>query len=88
MEHDITFGKRFIIDRLVAEIVAGSNNPSFDLTNDNLVNINDQNRWLLLAGEHDIGPGRPYLPGDANASGSAWLVLLTVDGLRSEVDIY
>ena len=58
------------LDALVAEIVAGTNDPDFDLTGDGSVDINDitdaNDGWLLQAGEENIGPGRPYLVGDAN----------------------
>ena len=57
------------IDALVAEIVAGTHQPAFDLTSDNLVNLDDLNRWLDLAGNCNLGFGRSYLPGDANLSG-------------------
>ncbi len=37
------------IDALQAEIVAGTNNASFDLNGDSLVNVADRNLWLLDA---------------------------------------
>ena len=54
------------IDLLTAEIAAGTNDPAFDLTDDDLVNLDDRDAWLSLAGEENIGPGRAYLLGDAN----------------------
>lgn len=54
------------VNPLVAAIVAGTNNPTFDLTGDGLVNRADLTRWLTAAGNINIGPGRSYLEGDAN----------------------
>jgi hypothetical protein len=54
------------IDALVAQIAAGTNDPAFDLTGDGLVNLDDRDEWLALAGEMNIGPGKVYLLGDAN----------------------
>ena len=58
------------IDALVMEIVAGTNDPDFDLTGDGLVDFADiddpANGWLAQAGEENIGPGRAYLIADAN----------------------
>lgn len=60
------------IDELVMKIVAGTNDLSFDLTGDNVVDLNDitdpENGWLAQAGEENIGPGRAYLSGDADLS--------------------
>ncbi len=53
--------------------MAGTNDPSFDLTGDGLVtraDINDPNSgWLRLAGDENIGPGCAYRDGDANLDG-------------------
>ena len=61
------------IDALVAEIVAGTNNPDFDMTTDGVVNIDDitdmMRGWLRAAGEINLGPGKNYLVGDANLDG-------------------
>ncbi len=57
------------VDALVGEIVAASNNASFDLTGDGIVDRGDLDAWLLEAGEANFGPGRAYLPGDANLNG-------------------
>jgi hypothetical protein len=60
-------------DALVAEIVAGTHNPFFDLTGDGLVTTDDLASWLTQAGEFYLGAGRTFLAGDANLDG-------TVDG--------
>ncbi len=57
------------IDSLVAEVVAMTNSPSFDLTGDGSVNLNDVNAWLAEAGAHENPSGHPYLTGDANLDG-------------------
>ena len=58
------------IDALTADIAAGNNTMSFDLTEDGLVTTADLDAWLLEAGEENIGPGQAYLPGDADLNGS------------------
>ncbi len=58
------------IDALVAEIAASTNQSSFDLTNDGLVNLDDRDEWLAQAGAANLPSGNPYLIGDANLSGS------------------
>lgn len=57
------------IDALVAEIAGGSNTTSFDVTDDGLVNGNDLDSWLALAGNRNLASGNPYLLGDANLDG-------------------
>lgn len=57
------------VDRLVAEIVNGTNSPDFDLTGDGAVNQDDLTAWLAEAGAAENASGNPYLPGDANLSG-------------------
>ncbi len=57
------------VDALVAEIVAGLNSPSFDLSGDGLVNIADLHLWRDEAGEFNLGPGKSYLNGDATLDG-------------------
>ncbi len=37
------------VDALVAEIVAGNNTATFDLTNDGSVNVDDLDQWLADA---------------------------------------
>ncbi len=56
------------VDSLVAEIVAGTNTLSFDLTGDSLVNGDDLAAWLVEGGNAEVGG--PFLPGDANLDGS------------------
>ena len=53
----------------MAEIAAGTNDPSFDLNSDNLVNLTDRDIWLATAGEFNLGPGKSYLLGDATLDG-------------------
>jgi hypothetical protein len=62
------------IDALVAEIVAMTHNPAFDLDNDGFVDLADRDLWLAAAGEFNLGSGRAYLLSDANLDA-------TVDGL-------
>ncbi len=56
------------VDPLVAEIVAGTNNASFDLTGDSLVNGEDLAAWLAEGGNAEVGGA--FLEGDANLDGS------------------
>ena len=58
------------IDALTAEILAQSNNVSFDLNGDALVDANDASAWLALAGAVNLDSGLPYYPGDGNLDGS------------------
>lgn len=58
------------IDTLVAEIAFASSDLSFDLTGDGFIDAADLDAWLLEAGEFNLGPGRAYLPGDADLSGA------------------
>lgn len=58
------------VDRLVAEIVAGTNLPTFDTNADGLVNRDDLVPWLSQAGVFRLGPGRAFLAGDANLDGN------------------
>lgn len=62
------------IDSLVAEIVAGTNAPDFDLTGDGIVNIEDLDEWRIQGGAANLPSGNPYLEADANLDG-------VVDGL-------
>ena len=57
------------IDALVAEIVAGTNNPAFDLTGDGAVDVADRDAWLAEAGAAELPSMNPYLPGDATLDG-------------------
>jgi hypothetical protein len=54
------------INALTAEIAAGTNGPTFDLTGDGAVNLLDRDAWLAEAGENNLGAGRAYRLGDAN----------------------
>ncbi len=54
------------VDALVAVIAGGTNDLSFDLTLDGLVNGADLQSWLAQAGARNLASGNPYLPGDAN----------------------
>ncbi len=56
-------------DDLVAGIASGSNNPAFDLTGDGLVNADDLDQWLTIAGAANLPSGNPYLYGDASLDG-------------------
>ena len=57
------------VDALVAEIVAGTNMPAFDLNGDAAVDNFDLTQWLADAGAVNLASGNPYLPGDANLDG-------------------
>ena len=61
-------------DALVAEIVAGTNNGTYDLTGDGNVDPADLSQWLADAGAVNLASGNSYLEGDANLDG-------VVDGL-------
>ena len=41
----------------------------FDLNNDSVVDVNDLNEWLAIAGAINLPSGGAYLPGDANLDG-------------------
>ncbi len=56
------------IDLLGKEIIAGTNNTDFDLTDDGLVNLTDQDQWRADAADKN-GWAEPYLNGDANLDG-------------------
>ncbi len=58
------------LDALTNEIVAGTDAGPFDLTGDGLVDAADLAAWLVVAGEINLGPGKAYLPGDANLDGT------------------
>ena len=58
------------IDLLVENIAVGPPDPAvFDLTSDGLVNAEDVNEWLALAGALSLPSGNPYELGDANLDG-------------------
>jgi len=58
------------VDALVAEIVAGTNAPDFDLTGDGIVDTADLEAWLAEAGAFLNDSGGAFLPGDANLDGA------------------
>ncbi|MEM7312639.1 MAG: PEP-CTERM sorting domain-containing protein, partial [Planctomycetota bacterium] len=63
------------IDALVAEIVAGTDNPAFDMTGDGQVDADDINNqpngWLGVGGANNPQEtgGNAFLPADANLDG-------------------
>ncbi len=57
------------VDALVADIVAGSNTPMFDLNFDGVVDQVDLEVWLTDAGASNLASGQAYLPGDADLNG-------------------
>ncbi|MEM8679803.1 MAG: hypothetical protein AAGF97_10665 [Planctomycetota bacterium] len=61
------------VDSLVMAIVAADDDPAFDLTGDGQVDGLDLDAWRAEAGAAELASGNPYLPGDADLSG-------TVDG--------
>ncbi len=56
------------IDLLVQEIVAQTNTGKMDLTLDGVVDVDDLDVWLEVAGGHNLG--QSYRPGDANLDGN------------------
>ena len=56
------------IDSLILEIIAGTDDPTFDLNGDGQVNGDDQTEWLAAAGVA-LDFGGPILPSDANLDG-------------------
>ena len=57
------------VDALVAEIAGNTNDGSFDLTGDSLVDQNDLQAWLSEAGAA-LGFADSLMPGDANLDGN------------------
>lgn len=59
------------IDALSAESAAGTNDSSFDLTQDGAVNLDDIAAWLVEGGANNPNEtgGNPFLMGDANLDG-------------------
>ncbi len=55
------------INLLTAEIASGNNTASFDLTGDGLVDLDDQDAWLEIAGNQNLGFAYPQ--GDATLDG-------------------
>ena len=58
------------VNALTTDIAAGTNTPLYDLNQDGDVNQLDLTDWLSQAGEVNLGPGKAYLPGDADLSGA------------------
>ena len=58
------------IDRLIAEIVAARHNAAFDLTEDALVDLDDRDRWLAIAGAKRLDTHRSFPVGDTNLDGT------------------
>ncbi len=67
------------IDDLGTDIIAGNNSPGFDMNNDGLVNLADQDIWRGVAATTN-GFADPYLNGDANLDGSVIVGDLNVVG--------
>ncbi|HEY6565113.1 MAG TPA: dockerin type I repeat-containing protein, partial [Pirellulaceae bacterium] len=57
------------IDALIAQVVAGTHPPRFDLNGDGMVNAADVTTWLAHAGAAELPSEQPYLAGDANLDG-------------------
>ncbi len=59
------------IDGLVAEIAAGTNSASYDMTGDGSVDVDDLTAWRVEAGSTGglTSSGNPVLRGDANLDG-------------------
>ena len=57
------------VDALVAEIVAGTNDATYDVTGDGTVDGMDLDAWLAEAGAVNNTSGGAHLPGDANLDG-------------------
>ena len=68
------------INALTAVTAAGTNDPSFDLTGDGLVNANDIDAWLAEAGAMNpaITGGNPFLLADADLNGFVDAVDFTI----------
>ena len=56
-------------DAIIGEVLAGRNDPSFDLSGDGLVDNADLTQWLFEAATHN-GFGDAYLAGDTDLDGS------------------
>ncbi len=69
------------VDMLVGEIIAGTNDSTFDLTGDETVDDGDLNQWLSDAATEN-GFTAPYLLGDANLDGTVNASDLNILGIR------
>ncbi len=54
------------INLLTAAVANNAGIATYDLTGDGQLTLADVDLWRSLAGTANIGPGRSYLPGDAN----------------------
>ncbi len=57
------------VDLLVVEMVAGTNDPAFDLSGDGRVDVKDLNEWRSQAGTAKLALPASFQPGDANLDG-------------------
>ena len=57
------------IDQLVQEIAAGTDGLAFDMNSDRVVDQQDLNEWLAVAGSQKLDSGGTYSFGDANLDG-------------------
>ncbi len=57
------------IDELVGAIAPGTNDTTYDLNSDGLVDLTDRDIWLAVAGAANLDTHDPFLLGDANLDG-------------------
>ena len=57
------------IDALVMEVVSGTNDALYDLTGNGVVDGDDLQQWLVVAGSINLPSQGAYLVGDANLDG-------------------
>ncbi len=69
------------VDMLVNEIIAGTNDSTFDLTGDKTVDAADLDQWLSDAAIEN-GFTAPYLMGDANLDGTVNASDLNILGIK------
>ena len=58
------------IDQIAINVAAGSNDLTYDVNRDGLLDRGDVDAWLAAAGARNLASGQPYLPGDLNLDGS------------------
>jgi hypothetical protein len=58
------------INALSSAVATQGSQTSFDLNGDGVLSILDLDAWRSEAGAENLGPGRSYLPGDANLNGA------------------
>lgn len=73
------------IDALMNEVAAGTNNTSFDLNSDGVVDDGDRDAWLAIAGPANGFTG-PLLIGDSNLDGTIDAADLNAIALRWQTD--